>query len=64
MYLATGLRMDYILFSGAKYKVTVYTGNVSGAGTDAMVYITMFGENGESGERILHSTKKPFQRGK
>lgn len=35
------------------YKVKVFTGNVFNAGTDANVYITMFGENGDSGERKL-----------
>ena len=35
------------------YKVTVYTGDVSGAGTDSNVFITMTGENGDTGERQL-----------
>ncbi|XP_048241483.1 lipoxygenase homology domain-containing protein 1-like isoform X2 [Haliotis rufescens] len=49
----------------AKYKVTVFTGNVKGAGTDANVYLTMFGENGDSGERPLRKAKKNnFERGK
>jgi len=31
------------------YKVTVYTGKVFGAGTDANVYIVFVGEIGETG---------------
>jgi hypothetical protein len=31
----------------------VYTGNVSGAGTDSNVFMTIFGELGDSGEREL-----------
>lgn len=52
--------MCYI-FSASKYKVTVYTGNKSGAGTDANVSITMFGEfgdSGDSGEKHLTKTRR------
>lgn len=49
--------MCYI-FSASKYKVTVYTGNKSGAGTDANVSITMFGEFGDSGEKNLTKTRR------
>ena len=31
----------------------MYTGNVKSAGTDANVFFTMFGENGDTGERAL-----------
>lgn len=47
-----------------KYKVTVYTGSKTGAGTDANVYITLFGEFGDSGEKKLTSRKNNFERGK
>jgi len=33
--------------------VTVYTGDVSGAGTDSNVFLTMTGEFGDTGERQL-----------
>nr|KAG5694178.1 hypothetical protein BaRGS_016024 [Batillaria attramentaria] len=49
----------------SKYKVTVFTGEKRGAGTDANVYITLFGEFGDSGEKKL--TKKlrnNFERGR
>ncbi|XP_076450682.1 LOW QUALITY PROTEIN: lipoxygenase homology domain-containing protein 1-like [Babylonia areolata] len=48
----------------SKYKVSVFTGNKKGAGTDANVYITMFGEFGDSGEKKLTSRKNNFERGK
>ena len=44
--------------------MTVFTGNKKGAGTDANVYITMFGEFGDSGEKKLSSRKNNFERGK
>ncbi|WAR20923.1 hypothetical protein MAR_014897, partial [Mya arenaria] len=31
-----------------KYKITVYTGDKPGAGTDGNVYIILFGENGKT----------------
>jgi len=51
-------------FEETSYKVSVQTSNVNGAGTDAGVYITLFGENGDSGEIRLKSSetnKKPFE---
>ena len=35
------------------YSVSVYTGDVSGAGTDANVFLTIFGDKGDTGERKL-----------
>ena len=50
------------LFTVRKYKVHVFTGDVKGAGTDANVFITIYGEYGDTGERQLgksetHSNK-------
>ena len=45
-------------------QVTVYTGDKRGAGTDARVFITLFGEMGDSGERTLDSARNNFQRAK
>jgi hypothetical protein len=45
------------------YRVTVVTGTVEGAGTDANVYITLFGGNGNSGERQLDNARDNFERG-
>lgn len=36
-----------------KYEVVVYTGDVKGAGTNANVFITIFGVNGDTGKRPL-----------
>ena len=44
----------------------MYTGDVKSAGTDANVFLTMFGENGDTGERPLSKSelhKDKFERG-
>ena len=46
----------------AYYKVTTITGNRRGAGTDANVFVTIYGESGDTGPRKLEAAKKPFQR--
>lgn len=43
-------------FKEIEYTVTVKTGDVFGAGTDANVFINMYGENGDSGERQLQDS--------
>ncbi|XP_058133602.1 lipoxygenase homology domain-containing protein 1 [Dasypus novemcinctus] len=48
---------------GNKYEVKVYTGDVIGAGTDADVFITIFGEYGDTGERRLENEKDNFEKG-
>ena len=50
------------IFSANKYKVTVYTGDKRGAGTDAEVFINIFGTLGNSGERKLDNNKNNFER--
>lgn len=55
-----------ILLTVRKYKVHVFTGDVKNAGTDANVFLTLFGDLGDTGERpltksALHSDK--FERG-
>lgn len=40
-------------FSVKDYLVDVFTGDVSGAGTDSNVFLTLFGEFGDSGEKKL-----------
>jgi hypothetical protein len=48
------------------YEIIVYTGNPRGAGTDAQVYITLFGNYGKQTQKIhlLNSVnnKNPFER--
>ncbi|KAF5404278.1 hypothetical protein PHET_02377 [Paragonimus heterotremus] len=48
-----------------RYRVSVFTGNQPHAGTDAKVFINIFGEHGDTGDRWLLqpvSKKKPFQK--
>lgn len=40
----------------------MYTGDKRGAGTDANVYVILFGENGDSGEKYLDDAKNNFER--
>ena len=48
----------------SRYKVTTYTGNKRGAGTDANVTVTLFGDQGDSGEKPLDNKKNNFEQGK
>ncbi|EDQ93112.1 uncharacterized protein MONBRDRAFT_31037 [Monosiga brevicollis MX1] len=43
--------------SVAQYEVAVTTGTERGAGTDSNVFVTLFGKNGDSGERALAKSK-------
>ncbi|XP_074618349.1 uncharacterized protein LOC141877315 isoform X1 [Acropora palmata] len=45
------------------YQVHIYTGEKWGAGTDANVLITIFGENGDSGEKNLDNNRNNFESG-
>uniref|UniRef100_M3ZSE1 Lipoxygenase homology PLAT domains 1 n=1 Tax=Xiphophorus maculatus TaxID=8083 RepID=M3ZSE1_XIPMA len=47
------------------YEVYVYTGTMWGAGTDAKVYITIYGESGDTGERWLRKSNRlnKFEKG-
>jgi len=58
---------DYIvvfLSPGHQYLVHTFTGDKRGAGTDANVVITIFGEEGDSGEKKLDNARNNFERGK
>ena len=46
-----------------QYQVHIYTGDKWGAGTDANVLITIFGEDGDSGEKKLDNNKNNFESG-
>ena len=50
--------------TGFVYHVCTYTGDKRGAGTDANVVITVFGEEGDSGEHKLDNARNNFERGK
>lgn len=48
-----------------KYEIIVITGDVKAAGTDANVFITMYGVNGDSGKRHLRQKfRNLFERGR
>ena len=44
------------------YEVTVYTGDVRGAGTNANVFLVMYGENGKSDRFDLRNKSDNFER--
>uniref|UniRef100_A0A3Q3FTN1 Lipoxygenase homology PLAT domains 1b n=1 Tax=Labrus bergylta TaxID=56723 RepID=A0A3Q3FTN1_9LABR len=46
-----------------KYAVTVFTPDLKGSGTDADVFINIFGELGDTGERRLDNDKNNFEKG-
>lgn len=48
---------------GHDYIAHIYTGDKWGAGTDANVMITIFGEEGDSGERRLDNDSNNFENG-
>lgn len=48
------------------YKVSVMTGDEYGAGTDANVFLTIYGDQGDTGERKLSKSEtnsNKFERG-
>lgn len=45
------------------YEITVWTGDVRGAGTDANVFIQMYGESGKSEEYKLRNKTDNFEQG-
>ena len=48
---------SFDFFSEKVYEVSVFTGDESGAGTDANVFLNIIGENGDAGERKLHKSE-------
>ena len=51
----------------SSYEIHVKTGDISKAGTDAIVYLVMYGSKGQTGELILRESKtnkNKFERGK
>ena len=47
------------------YKISVKTGDFRKAGTDADVYVTMFGDEGDSGQKFLdNKMENNFERNK
>ena len=60
--LITGLHCGHC--AGSLYQITVETGDVRGAGTDANVYITLHGSKGVMTDRLLESHPDNFERGR
>ncbi len=52
-----------LFFIDNKYKITTYTGDKPGAGTDAIVYIHLYGNLAEVGPIKLDDEKDNFERG-
>jgi len=50
--------------ANVKYDIAVYTGNESGAGTNANVFLTIYGTTGDTGKRALtQKFRDLFERG-
>lgn len=45
------------------YEVTVVTGDVQNAGTDTLIYMSVFGANGGTEEMLLQKNEDRFERG-
>ena len=64
--ILTILSLFYLVFTAlapVKYEVIVYTGDKFGAGTNANVFIVLYGENGDTGKRELkQSMRDLFER--
>ena len=55
---------DFVFVTGYKYEIATFTGNRFGAGTDSNVFVILFGDNGNSGKKILeHTGANDFERG-
>ena len=53
------------LFPATSYQIYVKTGDVRGAGTDANVFLQLYGRHGDTGKQQLrrsHNTKNMFER--
>jgi hypothetical protein len=58
------LKRLFLFIADNQYKVAVYTGNKRGAGTDANVYINIYGNLGETGAIMLDNKENNFESGK
>ncbi len=50
------------MFLVIPYEITVFTGDKLGAGTDAKVFIQMYGLHGKTEEIVLKSKSDTFER--
>ena len=49
--------------AGIPYEITVWTGDLRGAGTDSNVFIQMYGEGGKTEEYMLRNRTDNFEMG-
>jgi hypothetical protein len=54
----------FYYFSVVPYEVTITTGDVPEAGTDATLYMKVFGANGATSEVLLDKLSERFERGR
>ena len=62
----TCISLIFYFKTDTSYKVDVITGDLNGSGTDANVFLIIFGEYGDSGEIALKNSetyKDKFERG-
>lgn len=52
----------FVLFSVIPYEITVFTGDKVGAGTDADVFIQMYGLKNKTEEIVLRNRSDNFER--
>jgi lipoxygenase homology domain-containing protein 1 len=58
------LRETLNIWNPFQYGITIVTGTLKGAGTDANVYITLYGDCGQTGEFSLDNAENNFERRK
>lgn len=51
------------LFTAVPYEITIWTGSKAGAGTDANVFIQMYGKDGKTQEINLRNKTDNFEKG-
>lgn len=63
--IVTCEKLKCVFLSVNSYEVHVFTGTMWGAGTDANVYINVYGEIGDTGERKLRRSNhlNKFEKG-
>jgi hypothetical protein len=52
-----------VVAEGVDYKVEVLTSDIKGAGTNAKVFIILYGQTGDTGKVVLPSKKEHFEKG-
>ena len=58
------IKQNFFFFLVIPYVVKVKTGDIKGAGTDADVFIQLYGPDGKSEEIVLKNQTDNFERGK